>query len=54
VNPKCPNCGLPMTLITEPKRPEAQHTFECRGCKVIYMTDDHVPVTGTRQEFSGA
>jgi len=35
-----------MTLIAEPKRPEDQHTFECDGCKIIYMTEDHTPTTG--------
>jgi transposase-like protein len=47
VNPICPNCGRPMTLVNRPKRQDDQHTFECEGCKVVYMTDDHTPVTGT-------
>jgi transposase-like protein len=46
MNPNCPNCGRPMALVAEPKRPEDQHTFECKVCKVIYMTEDHTPTTG--------
>jgi transposase-like protein len=49
MNPNYPNCGRPMTLVTEVKRPEDQHTFECSGCKVVYMTEDHTPVTGPVQ-----
>jgi transposase-like protein len=46
VNPTCPNCGLPMTLIEKPKRDQDHNTFECKGCKVIYMTEDHTRVSG--------
>lgn len=48
VDPKCPNCGRPMTLINKPLREEAQHTFECKSCGVSYMTDDHTPITGAQ------
>ena len=44
MNPKCPNCGLPMTL--KATRADNHHTFECKGCKVTYMTEDHIPITG--------
>jgi hypothetical protein len=26
-----------------------QNTFTCRSCKVAYITDDHVPITGLRR-----
>jgi uncharacterized protein YbaR (Trm112 family) len=46
MNPDCPNCGHAMTLIRQPKLPQDHHTFECRSCKLVYMTEDHTPVTG--------
>ena len=45
-NPTCPNCGQPMTLVSPPNGEHDHHTFECRGCKVIYMTEDHIQVSG--------
>jgi hypothetical protein len=33
-----PNCGHAMTLVRT--RFDQQNTFECQGCKVVYMTDD--------------
>lgn len=47
-NPKCPNCGRPMALIAKSERPDDLNTFECTGCKIVYMTSDHVPMTGHR------
>jgi hypothetical protein len=44
--PACPNCGRPMSLADGNSEDEQPNIFECRTCKVIYMTDDHVPVTG--------
>jgi predicted RNA-binding Zn-ribbon protein involved in translation (DUF1610 family) len=49
VNPNCPNCDRPMILVRAPQRPEEQHTFECESCGVVYMTADHVPITGKGQ-----
>ena len=53
VNPRCPNCGRSMTLIRDAGNPNDQHTFECGGCKIIYMTEDHVPVAGNAKERGG-
>ena len=47
-NPTCPNCGQPMALISPPNGDHDHHTFECGGCKVAYMTEDHIPVSGKR------
>jgi len=43
-NPTCPNCGRVMKLLHEPKDPDAQHSFQCRVCHVVYLTHDHEPV----------
>ena len=45
-NPACPNCGRPMALISPPNGEHDHHNFECSGCKVVYMTEDHTPVSG--------
>jgi len=48
--PTCPNCGRPMTVTA--KRAHNHNTFECKGCKVVYMTEDHTPVSGERPPHS--
>ena len=45
-DPTCPNCGQPMALIAPPKG--VHHRFECKNCNVVYMTEDHIPVSGER------
>jgi uncharacterized protein YbaR (Trm112 family) len=45
-DPTCPNCGQPMTLVSPPNGDHDHHTFECKGCKVVYMTEDHIQVSG--------
>jgi hypothetical protein len=45
-NPTCPNCGRPMVLTSRPMRPEDLHAFECVGCGLVYLTDDHTPAAG--------
>jgi hypothetical protein len=52
VNPKCPNCNRPMILIAKPRWSGDPYTFECLGCGVVYMTDDHVPIPGNRRASS--
>ena len=47
-NPTCPNCGRPMTLVSPPDGDHDHHTFECGGCKVAYMTEDHTQISGKR------
>jgi predicted RNA-binding Zn-ribbon protein involved in translation (DUF1610 family) len=42
----CPNCGQQMKLVAEPPRPDGHHVFECAGCGLVYMTEDHVPPNG--------
>lgn len=46
--PACPNCGRPMALISAIIE-EDQNTFTGETCKVSYITDDHVPITGLRR-----
>ena len=45
-NPKCPNCGQPMTLEHEPSRPNEQHAFQCQSCHLVFLTEDHLPISG--------
>jgi hypothetical protein len=42
-----------MTLINKPKLPQDHHIFECKACKVVYMTDDHTPVVGKKNQVEG-
>ena len=37
-----------MTVISQPKRDQDHYTFECKGCKIVYMTEDHTQVSGKR------
>lgn len=52
-NPACPNCGRVMKLIHEPKDPQAQHSFQCSVCHVVYMTHDHEPVHQSGNPYTG-
>ncbi len=45
-NPKCPNCGHAMVLARQPAASNEQHTFECERCHLLFMTEDHEPVSG--------
>jgi hypothetical protein len=48
-NPTCPNCGRPMTVRDTGRPPlpdDGPHIFECRRCSVVFMTEDHIPVSG--------
>jgi hypothetical protein len=40
-----------MTLKNVPDRPREEHVFECSGCGVVYMTEDHVPIAGNEKEL---
>ena len=34
---------------SEPPLPDdGPHIFECSNCKIVFMTEDHVPVSGVR------
>jgi hypothetical protein len=58
VNPHCPNCDRPMIPIARSRRSGDPNTFECRGCGLVYMTEDQIPVPGksraSRDTRSGA
>jgi transposase-like protein len=45
-NPKCPNCGRQMRVVRQPSNPNELHTFECEGCHLLFMANDHEPVSG--------
>ena len=48
-NPKCPSCGQAMWLVRTVRAPhpaDDEHVFECQGCKLTYLTEDHTPVSG--------
>jgi predicted RNA-binding Zn-ribbon protein involved in translation (DUF1610 family) len=48
-NPPCPNCGRAMTIRDAGRAAlpdDGPHIFECSSCKVVFMTEDHVPVCG--------
>jgi hypothetical protein len=48
-NPTCPNCGQPMTFVREgPSSTMCRdpHVFECMGCFVVLMTEDHETLAG--------
>ena len=48
-NPACPNCGRPMTFVREgPSSAMCRdpHVFECMGCLVVLMTEDHETLAG--------
>src|SRR5450631_1032029 len=47
-NPTCPNCGRPMTCreVDSSVPNDQAHIFECMQCNVVYMTEDHLPVSG--------
>ena len=45
-NPTCPNCGRAMVAKHRPDTPKEQHTFQCERCNLVFMTEDHVPVSG--------
>lgn len=45
-DPTCPNCGQPMTLMSPLKGGGNHNRFECKGCKVVYMTEDHTQING--------
>ena len=46
-NPKCPNCGQTMILTRpSPAASNEQHTFECEGCHLLFMTEDHQAISG--------
>jgi hypothetical protein len=48
-NPFCPNCGRTMTIRDTGRAAlpdDGPHIFECSSCKVVFMTEDHVPVCG--------
>jgi len=45
-NPTCANCGRPMDLISARKSAQDEHTFECKVCNLVFMTEDHTPVSG--------
>jgi hypothetical protein len=52
-NPTCPNCGRPMHLLVQPAKQEDQHTFRCDSCGIVYLTPDHVPITGRLDRNEG-
>lgn len=47
-NPLCPACGARMAFQREIDVPhnEPDTIFQCPSCKLVYMTKDHVPVSG--------
>jgi len=45
-NPTCPNCGRVMKLKERPGTPKDQHIFKCEVCNLVFMTEDHLPVSG--------
>jgi len=48
-NPKCPSYGQVMSscrTVTARHPADDQHVFQCRHCKLTYMTEDHTPVNG--------
>ena len=49
LGPACPNCGRPMTLASAEAVAEDQNTFECPHSILVYVADEHVPVTGLRK-----
>jgi hypothetical protein len=49
-NPTCPNCGRPMTFVREGRSSALcpdPHVFECMGCLIVLMTEDHETLAGT-------
>jgi hypothetical protein len=38
-----------MTLASAEAVAEDQNTFECPHCILVYVADEHVPVTGLRK-----
>ena len=50
-NPICPNCSRPMkqerTLPGDKWNPES-NVFKCDYCGVSFLTEDHIPIAGTR------
>jgi ribosomal protein L37AE/L43A len=48
-NPTCPNCGQAMALrrtTVNASPAEDDNAFQCRSCKLVYLTPDHVPASG--------
>jgi transposase-like protein len=45
-NPKRPNCGRSMALLTKGTNPTGQHSFECEQCHLVFLTEDHHAITG--------
>jgi hypothetical protein len=37
-----------MALVAPPNSAHHHHTFECKNCKVVYMTEDHKQISGKR------
>jgi hypothetical protein len=33
-----------MWLISQPKDPQSQHSFQCQVCHVVYIAPDHDPI----------
>jgi hypothetical protein len=49
LNPKCPSCGQVMWLcrtVSAPHPADDQFVYQCRYCKLTYMTDGHTAVNG--------
>lgn len=50
-NPECPICWRAMRFARSLPRVngEAQvNVFECSYCKISFVTEDHLPISGTR------
>jgi hypothetical protein len=45
-SPTCPNCGRVMKLKERPGTPKHQHIFKCEVCNLVFMTQDHLLVSG--------
>ena len=47
--PKCPNCGHPLVvqrIVRAPHPADDQYLFRCLACRLDYVTQDPVPVSG--------